>query len=136
VHASQLIQTIDKRIENGFLAIRDEATQKRVLRSLKYDGMNERRNTIKKHHRKTFEWIFRGQVPLHDPEDDYSSGFESDCASENSVAYSNISESEPTSLVGNNGMVLEAESSDTLEDDAPFPWDDFVAWLQSDDPVY
>lgn len=136
MHASQLIQSIDKRIENGFLAIRDEATQKRVLGSLKYDGMNDRRNTIKKHHRKTFEWIFRGQVPLPNSEDDYSSDFESDSASENSVAYSDISESESTSLNGNNGMVDEAALSDTSEDDAPLPWDDFVAWLQSNDPVY
>ncbi|ETS86535.1 hypothetical protein PFICI_00363 [Pestalotiopsis fici W106-1] len=136
VHVSQLIQSVENRVENGFLAIRDEATQRRVLGSLKYDGMNDRRNTVKPHHRRTFEWIFRDRAAEHDSEDDDFSDLESDCASDHSVAYSNTSEPESVSHNGNGDTFNDGILSDTSQDDTSLPWNSFVSWLQSDDSVY
>ncbi|KAF3009082.1 hypothetical protein E8E14_008384 [Neopestalotiopsis sp. 37M] len=136
VYAFQLIQSVDTRVGNGFLAILDEGTKRRVLRSLKYEGINHRRNTIKKPHRKTFEWIFRGQIPDDHLGDNESLDIELDYVSDHSITYSDVFETETASLNAIEEAINEDGGAKTSEDHALPPWDDFIAWLQSDDQVY
>ncbi|KAK3689216.1 hypothetical protein B0T22DRAFT_367154, partial [Podospora appendiculata] len=55
---SGLITTVKTQLSTEFSRVHDQATRARLLKSLKYDGMNEHRNMINENHEGTFQWIF------------------------------------------------------------------------------
>ncbi|KAI1850463.1 hypothetical protein JX265_013425 [Neoarthrinium moseri] len=103
---SQLLQTVDQRIDKGFFAIQDEATRARILGSLKYEGMNRRKNDIKENHRKTFEWIFKSDL------------------------------SQVTRAREELNVDSDSESDSQPGDVRPTLGDSFVTWLGSNDTTY
>lgn len=99
-----------------------QAKRDRLVRSLKFDRMNERRNQVAPSHHNTFTWMLRDGS---DVEGDQSS---SEC-SEREYDSSESSDSESDS------------SSETWSDDsepahATASWDSFSDWLRSTDLVY
>ncbi|KAI1858064.1 uncharacterized protein JN550_012886 [Neoarthrinium moseri] len=128
---SQLLQAVDQRIEKGFFAIQDEATRARILGSLKYEGMNRRKNDIKENHRKTFEWIFKSdlsQMTCAREELNLDSDSESD-------SISSISDSIHSSSTASETQELKADLQQP-GDVRPSLGDSFVTWLLSNDTTY
>ncbi|KAK3317446.1 hypothetical protein B0T19DRAFT_292204 [Cercophora scortea] len=58
IELSSLITTVKTQLSTEFARVHDQATRTRLLKSLKYEGMNERRNTVANNHEGTFQWIF------------------------------------------------------------------------------
>ncbi|KAK0754234.1 hypothetical protein B0T18DRAFT_338448 [Schizothecium vesticola] len=54
-HITEAARSADEREQDARL----EARRERLLRSLKFDRMNERRNMVEKSHGKTYQWVLR-----------------------------------------------------------------------------
>lgn len=63
--AKELKEMNDNRVSLDQEAVK-KSTHQRLLRSLKYPTMNERRNQIADPSHKTFEWIFKSSVEFED----------------------------------------------------------------------
>lgn len=92
----------------------------RLLNSLKFPEMNERRNHISSQIPDSFTWIFGSQHP-----GDYNDIYGDD--------------SEDEGRESDDGMLEEDSHSDASSiciSHIEGRWDDFVSWLECDDPVY
>ena len=56
---SDLVTGVKQQVSTEFTKFWDESIRTRLLRSLKYDGMNERRNTIAHCYSGTYQWVFQ-----------------------------------------------------------------------------
>ncbi|KAF3799931.1 hypothetical protein GCG54_00001039 [Colletotrichum gloeosporioides] len=63
--------TIEAKIDVVETRNHERQSHEKLLQSLKYDGMNERKNSIPRKHKKTFEWIFEG-LELEETSGSYS----------------------------------------------------------------
>ncbi|KAF4468632.1 NACHT domain-containing [Fusarium albosuccineum] len=90
----------------------EETAYERILQSLKFDSMEERRNQICENYPKTFGWIYapRPQKPT---------------TSERSESQGSSSTDE-----------ADNKSSRLGPSEAGWGWDSFTDWLRSEDPVY
>ncbi|KAK8104383.1 uncharacterized protein PG998_011416 [Apiospora kogelbergensis] len=97
-----------------------DAKRDRLLRSLKFDRMNERRSLVGPSHPKTFEWILRDGSEVNEPQaSDYvSDGVSEERASDDEFDY--------TSESGSDEELSCAINS----------WDSFSDWLRSTERVY
>lgn len=104
-----------------------DAKRDRLLRSLKFDRMNERRSLVGPSHPKTFEWILRDGSEVNEPQasDDVSDGVSEERASDDDDDESD-DEFDYTS---------ESESDEELSC-ATNSWDSFSDWLRSTERVY
>ncbi|KAK1507571.1 hypothetical protein CTAM01_02683 [Colletotrichum tamarilloi] len=102
-----------------------EQAYQQLLKSLKYPGMNERRNQVSESHPRTFRWIFSDSMYLSDSESEYSTEGNSSAYSDEpvNVETSSIMSDEPSEL---------SEGSDGVSYSVPRPWDSFVDWLKDD----
>ncbi|KAK0373283.1 hypothetical protein CLIM01_09364 [Colletotrichum limetticola] len=102
-----------------------EQAYQQLLKSLKYPGMNERRNQVSESHPRTFRWIFSDSMYLSDSESEYSTEGNSSAYSDEpvNVETSSIRSDEPSEL---------SEGSDGASYSVPRPWDSFVDWLKDD----
>ncbi|KAK3361874.1 hypothetical protein B0T24DRAFT_97015 [Lasiosphaeria ovina] len=66
---SALLEGIGSQVKSEFSQVRIDQERKRLLGSIKYPGMNERRNSISQHHKDTFKWIFPNQKDQTDDDD-------------------------------------------------------------------
>ncbi|KAJ0305294.1 hypothetical protein COL5a_008918 [Colletotrichum fioriniae] len=112
-----------------------EQAYQQLLKSLKYPGMNERRNQISHTHPKTFRWIFSNTFQLSNSD----SGIDGELewlTEDDSSKHSN----EPAEV---DSMIIRSEDSvessgsfrssiRSLESTEPQPWDSFVDWLEDD----
>ncbi|RYO91744.1 hypothetical protein DL763_004894 [Monosporascus cannonballus] len=88
--------------------------RQKLLQSLKFPAMNERRNQVHDSYEGTFQWIFYPDHHAHDSSDD------------------NLSEDE---------LSEDEVSDDELSDDGwsngrHVSWDSFIEWLKSDNDIY
>ncbi|KAK1447539.1 hypothetical protein CMEL01_09378 [Colletotrichum melonis] len=102
-----------------------EQAYQQLLKSLKYPGMNERRNQISESHPRTFRWIFSDSMYLSDSESGYST-------EGNSSAYSDEPVNVETSSTRSDEPSELSEGSDGTSYSVPRPWDSFVDWLKDD----
>lgn len=113
-------------MQYGVMGKLDHAARERMLErllgSLKYEGMNARRNSISSNYPETFSWIFRSNKNEHDAEDDSNSDDTAD--SEASEA-----SSEHTDEAKSYGGV-------SSHSDAGVCWDDLTNWLESEQRLY
>ncbi|KAK0714053.1 hypothetical protein B0T26DRAFT_874029 [Lasiosphaeria miniovina] len=66
---SALLEAIRSQVKLEFFQVRIDQERRRLLGSIKYPGMKERRNSISQHHKDTFEWTFPGQNDKTDVDD-------------------------------------------------------------------
>lgn len=111
--SSKTRQEFSTKLDNTAADAASMAQHERILRSLKYDDMNERRNSILPSHPETFEWIFDDKpVPVSNTDmDSLPIGTDQDSQSEIDSEIPYVEEHSP-SHQGN-------------------PWDSFTDWLQS-----
>lgn len=99
-----------------------EDQRQRLLRSLKYSRMNERRTLIKDSHEKTFHWVLKRPIEFSDvnnePED---SNHEA-----TSLRYDSSSDD------GSLNKSFESDASTLWQG----RWPNFIEWLESDDTKY
>ncbi|KAJ1323077.1 ankyrin repeat domain-containing protein 50 [Microdochium nivale] len=133
--AARLDSFADRRLETVIQSVaghRDEAeltaSRERLLRSLKFDGMNERRNHVAESHPRTFTWVLNGEN-----EDVYE---ETEKDSNGSEACSSIGDSSYNGSEGARSTAAEAEIAVGNEVACGPPWDSFTDWLRSTEPVY
>jgi hypothetical protein len=58
-----LISGLGQQLSTEISKIQVEANRARLLQSLKFSGMNERRNAITSHHEETYQWVFGAGTP-------------------------------------------------------------------------
>lgn len=116
-------------MQYGVMGKLDHAARKRMLEqllgSLKYAGVNQRRNSISPNYPKTFSWIFKSYRTEHDVDDDSTSDevtdSESSESSEASHQHTDSTHSQRTVYSKSHVGVR---------------WDDFTEWLESDKDLY
>ncbi|KAI3549389.1 hypothetical protein CSPX01_02497 [Colletotrichum filicis] len=96
-----------------------EQAYQQLLKSLKYPGMNERRNQISESHPRTFRWIFSDSKSKYSTEG-------------NSSAYSDEPVNVETSSIRSDEPHELSEGSDGASNSVSRPWDSFVDWLKDD----
>ncbi|KAE8444628.1 hypothetical protein EG329_014376 [Mollisiaceae sp. DMI_Dod_QoI] len=120
-----IIQTkaIGTNIKSELAKALDASEHNHVLRSLKYEGMNERRNMITDHYYGTFQWIFDSQIQHEAFRDhlDQTSASEVDSDFDSEVDSDSDSEESATD-----------ELDEELAEDHPRQWDSFSEWLKSE----
>ncbi|PGH09646.1 hypothetical protein AJ80_07675 [Polytolypa hystricis UAMH7299] len=110
---SELVMGVDKigeLVTAEFAKARKDQAREGVLRGLKFEGMNERRNIISEAHDGTFRWVFY--------DDQEASG---EC----------VDIDDP--LASRSGVVRYDEG---FTDNTSRPWDSFPDWLKSADGLY
>ncbi|KAF7533315.1 hypothetical protein G7054_g7196 [Neopestalotiopsis clavispora] len=116
-HIDSQAEMVTKKATRGLYDLNIQANNhaacERLLQSLKYSAMNERRNHLTESHRGTFEWIFS----QHELTDDDGSDDNNNVNNNDGGEYSHDEVSETT----------------VLQDP---PWDDFEDWLKSDSDIY
>jgi hypothetical protein len=145
---AQVIERMNKDINERFSVIQDETTCMRLLGSLKYDGMNERRNMVKFSHTDTFRWIFGEKlhtlqsiedIQLDDSGLDESTTLKlhSDQPSD-SRPHSGSSHSDnlPSNPSATPNSKPESSSQPTRGESQVTNWNSFSDWLKSDDSIY
>ncbi|KAH7122986.1 hypothetical protein EDB81DRAFT_604831, partial [Dactylonectria macrodidyma] len=98
-----------------------QAKRERLLRSLKFPGMNQRRNDVKDAHPTTFQWLFSEETDAETASDLSGSDFLSLTKNYNSFNSLSISDIRWDSISSNQ---IEAQ------------WDRFPDWLRSNAKVY
>lgn len=96
-----------RRLHDLNMQTKDNSACDRLLRSLKYTAMNERRNHLTDSHEGTFKWIFHRYQRSNDVDNDVANEF------------------------------LHPEYKDNGMSAPQYqPWDDFEDWLKSDSNIY
>jgi hypothetical protein len=139
---------VSKGVAEGIASLKtDEASRvsrERLLASLKYPGMNERRNQVTSSFPSTFDWIFVAngdQRRPGTPDDDSVSGSSSasDSGGKRDTDAEN-SESSSASSAPDSSEDDDTASTDTdsTEGQAPpdISWDCFSDWLRSEETIY
>ncbi|KAK7419624.1 hypothetical protein QQX98_003215 [Neonectria punicea] len=122
-------QTISTTIATLSLDKDQEAKRDRFLRSLKFPGMNERRNQIKTSQAGTFQWIFEDDAASsEDDEDDDEEEWDSE---DDEDADSEDDDEDDEDEEGDSD---DSESQHESDDD--IPWDSFMDWLKSNSPIF
>ncbi|KAJ4386878.1 hypothetical protein N0V93_009777 [Gnomoniopsis smithogilvyi] len=119
----------------------DEQARKRFIQSLKYPGLNERRNRVGDAYEDSLKWVFVG-----DNDDDEASqsnySYDSDEEPHSLSASYTESESDSESNGGEQSntkatLLEEADDGDRdLEDPSQLQWNSFSNWLSSTDSIY
>lgn len=99
-----------------------QAQRDRLLASLKFPAINERRNQIVECQEGTFRWVLGQRSVTPDSDNDTKSG------SDNSDSNSDSDDSDGGKETGS------FMSTDVADDEDL--WDDFVNWLRSEDTLY
>ncbi|KAG7044043.1 NACHT domain-containing protein [Colletotrichum scovillei] len=112
-----------------------ELAFQQLLKSLKYPGMNERRNQISPTHPKTFRWIFSNTFQFNDW-DSGSDGESEWLAEDDSSTHSDEPAEVDSTIIWSEDSVESSgsfrSSKPSLESTKPQPWDSFVDWLKDD----
>ncbi|KAF4878087.1 hypothetical protein CGCSCA1_v002902 [Colletotrichum siamense] len=133
-----------RELETINIAASSERDYQRLLESLKYTDMNERKNSIRTAHSQTFEWIFKDNPRRIDK---YSvAGSQSDLIEVAGVDHNvkdNVEENgggdEATNMGPEDGSQSSVEGRDrsseaSSNDSTQAPlWDSFVEWLRGND---
>jgi len=139
---------MNKDINERFAILQGETTCIRLLGSLKYEGMNERRNMIKFSHSDTFRWIFGDKLPtFKSTEDCQSSDLGLDEPMTSKLHSDQLSDVRPTSGSSHSdyppsdssaqpNSKVEASNQPTQRESQVVLWDSFSDWLRSDDEIY
>jgi hypothetical protein len=119
--------TFNKSLHDLRLDEKQQEHRDRLLKCLKYPGMNERRQQITESFPQTFRWAFGEETFMEDEfgEDEYSEGGDSN---DGSGKTSNPESNERPAL-SRYQVISDSGVYDT-------PWDSFSDWLRSDNPVY
>lgn len=141
-------ERVSKGVAAGIARLRSDETSKvhreRLLGSLKYTGMNERRNQVGDSYSNTFDWIFAAKGDQHIPnspnEDTVSNSSD---ASDSDGNDSTDAASEETSSFSNPPDTSEDDddastSTDSTQGHVPpeISWDCFSDWLKSEEAIY
>ncbi|KPM38309.1 hypothetical protein AK830_g8218 [Neonectria ditissima] len=96
----------------------------RLLGSLKFPGMNERRNQVQRSHAGTFKWIFKNHPSCSDI----------DSEDENSESDREIddTETERSESADSNQGEISNDSKESYDN----RWDSFTGWLKSSNRIY
>ncbi|KAJ4412498.1 hypothetical protein N0V82_008768 [Gnomoniopsis sp. IMI 355080] len=119
----------------------DAQARERFLQSLRYPGLNERRNQVVEAYSKSLRWVFAGDNDDEDDEDtqsDYS--YDSDEDSDSWATESDEGRDSGNEVHGSRGSVPEAEGDNHAdqqrEEFSQIKWDSFSNWLSSTDAIY
>ncbi|KAI3559556.1 hypothetical protein CABS02_00531 [Colletotrichum abscissum] len=112
-----------------------EQAYQQLLKSLKYPGMNERRNQVSESHPRTFRWIFSDTFRFSDSDSD-SDGESKWLTEDDSSTHSDEPADVDTTSIRSEESVESSASSRSstrsLRPTEPPPWDSFIDWLKDD----
>ncbi|KAK1708297.1 hypothetical protein BDP67DRAFT_599630 [Colletotrichum lupini] len=112
-----------------------EQAYQQLLRSLKYPGMNERRNQISQTHPKTFRWIFSDTFRFSDSDsnsDRESKWLTEDDSSTHSDEPADVDTMSIRSEDSVEALAGSRCSTRSLRPTEHPPWDSFIDWLKDD----
>lgn len=122
-HVTRTSTKFERKFDHQTKQLRRTQLRDRLLRSLKYPGMNERANQVQNAHARTFGWLFA------DMDDSSDSGNEESCSSSLEDLADQDAHSEDDWSDIDTGDEYEAEPPEMV-------WSSFTDWLQSDLNIY
>ncbi|KAK2615916.1 hypothetical protein N8I77_002637 [Diaporthe amygdali] len=131
VHVTKTSARFEQKLEKHVEQSRVEQLQNRLLKSLKYPGMNERANLVEDAHVRTFGWLF-------EDEDDWSdNGKEgSGCSGCEELDDNARNEDDYADEFTDESMDDEPSSEECQEEQLEMVWSSFTDWLKSDLGIY
>ncbi|OHE91648.1 hypothetical protein CORC01_13038 [Colletotrichum orchidophilum] len=123
--AQSVQNALSQRMESREDSVAREQAYQQLLKSLKYPGMNERRNQVTQTHPRTFRWIFSSSMELGGSESEYSK-------EDGSSADDDETESIDKSSTMSEESSESPDSSDSTGSAWPQPRDNLVDWLKDD----
>lgn len=122
-HITQTSEKFEQKFEHQIQQVDRERRQAKLLKSLKYPGMNERANQVENAHAGTFGWLFA------DADDSSFSCDEGSCCHSSEEPDDRNARSEDD--------WYDIDTDDESEDEPPeVAWSSFTDWLQSDLSMY
>lgn len=122
-HVTRTSTKFESKFDQQTKQLRRKQLRERLLRSLKYPGMNERANQVQDAHTRTFGWLFE------DMDDSSDSGNEESCSSSLEELADQDAHSEDD--------WSDIDTEDEYEAEPPeMVWSSFTDWLQSDLRIY
>lgn len=122
-HVTQTSEKFERKLKNDKRKASREKRRAMLLKSLKYDGMNERANQVENAHAGTFGWLFADADELSNSDDEES------CRNSSAVLDDQDARSEDD--------WYDIDMDDEYEEEPPeMVWDSFTDWLQSDLDLY
>ncbi|KAI6361175.1 hypothetical protein MCOR25_006546 [Pyricularia grisea] len=129
--AEKIVHSISKLEVDSQQRVQREAVRERLIRSLKFDRMNERRNQVSDSHPQTFQWVLRD-----DTADEEADGESTDNASSES---SLDTQNEDFSADWSSDMDSSSSESDNesmVDGHRDIKWDSLPDWLRQSADVH